>query len=137
MWITRPGRLIEEHASPVSLWRTLYSLTSSTPVAAATTDRSMPGGTPAARPSSARPTTSGGTRNARAHRSHRPAPRPPLLARTGPGRSGTRSAGSSWPTTGSMFTAGGCLTWCWATPTRCGCTGCPRSSMSRRWAART
>src|ERR1700730_418467 len=36
-----------------------------------------------------------------------------------------------------MFTAGGCLTWCSATRTRWGCTGCPRSSMWRLWAART
>jgi Phage integrase, N-terminal SAM-like domain len=41
------------------------------------------------------------------------------------------------PTTGFMCTAGGCLTWCSATRTRCGCTGCPRSSMWRRSAART
>src|SRR5712691_6940011 len=36
-----------------------------------------------------------------------------------------------------MFTAGGCLTWCSATRTRCGCTGCLCSSLSRLWAART
>src|SRR2546429_3108495 len=36
-----------------------------------------------------------------------------------------------------MSAAGGCLTWCSATQTRRSCTGCPRSSTPRLWAAPT
>jgi len=47
------------------------------------------------------------------------------------------AAASSSPATGSMSTAAGCSTWCWATATRSGCTGCPRASTPRLSAADT
>ena len=37
----------------------------------------------------------------------------------------------------STSTDGGCSIWCSATPARSACTGCLRSSTSRRWAAHT
>ena len=59
------------------------------------------GGTPAARPSSSGPTTSGGTPNATPPRRDRRTSRAPRPARTEPGWSATRSAASSSPTTGT------------------------------------